>query len=159
MRFKTFFVRCYKPPVLISCNETFWRCIGFLSTEDSWMHWNNWMKTPQIAANLYLEYIFSMIVRPIRYANNVFTRHAWQVDRARSICRSHFAFCTCMECPVGLRGNLKVSLKDGSLSCRQILVFFLMILFWVATFTTYNFTYRSEGKLDKWWLWICETAN
>lgn len=58
---------------------------------------------------------------------------------------------TCMECPVGLRGNLKVSLKDGSLSCRQTLVFFLMILFWVATFTTYSFTYRSDETLNQWW--------
>lgn len=58
-------------------------------------------------------------------------------------------YSTCMECPVGFRGNLKVSLKEGSLSCRQILVFFLMILFWVATFTTYNFTYRSVIKMDK----------
>lgn len=54
---------------------------------------------------------------------------------------------TCMECPVGLRGNLKVSLKEGSLSCRQTLVFFLMILFCVATFTTYNLTYRSKGNI------------
>lgn len=58
---------------------------------------------------------------------------------------------TCMECPVGLRGNLKVSLKDGSLSCRQTLVFFLMILFWVATFTTYSLTYRSDDTFNKWW--------
>lgn len=36
---------------------------------------------------------------------------------------------TWMECPVGLSGNRKVSLKDGSLSCRHTLVFFLMILF------------------------------
>lgn len=57
---------------------------------------------------------------------------------------------TCMECPVGLRGNLKVSLKDGSLSCRQTLVFFLMILFWVATFTTYSLTYRSDDTFNKW---------
>lgn len=67
--------------------------------------------------------------------------------------------CTCMECPVGLRGNLKVSLKEGSLSCRHTLVFFLMILFWVATFTTYNLTYRSEGILNKRWIWISEPAS
>lgn len=53
---------------------------------------------------------------------------------------------TCMECPVGFRGNLNVSLKDGSLSWRQTLVFFLMILFWVATFTTYSLTYRSDDR-------------
>lgn len=64
-----------------------------------------------------------------------------------------------MECPVGLRGNLKVSLKEGSLSCRHTLVFFLMILFWVATFTTYNLTYRSVGILNKRWIWITEPAG
>lgn len=57
------------------------------------------------------------------------------------------AGCTWMECPVGLRGNLNVSLNDGSLSCRQTLVFFLMIRFCVATFTTYSLTYRSEGAV------------
>ena len=54
----------------------------------------------------------------------------WQTETDPYLQLSHLSFCcTCMECPVGLRGNLKVSLKDGSLSCRQTLVFFLMILF------------------------------
>lgn len=97
LTFKTCFSRCYKPPVLFSCNNLF-SCVNTCS-------------------------------------------------------------CTCMECPVGLRGNLKVSLKEGSLSCRQTLVFFLMILFWVATFTTYNFTYRSEGKFEKWEIWVIGNAN
>lgn len=50
---------------------------------------------------------------------------------------------TWMEWPVGFMQKRKVSLKDGSRSWRHTLVFFLMILFWVATFTTYSFTYRS----------------
>lgn len=43
---------------------------------------------------------------------------------------------TCSECPVGFIQKRKVSLKDGSRSWRHTLVFFLMILFWVAMFTT-----------------------
>lgn len=70
----------------------------------------------------------------------------WKINTVRTTLVTAQYTVTWRECPAGLRLNRNVSLNEGSLSCLQTLVFFLITFFWVEMLITYIFTYKSENK-------------